>query len=110
VAKPNNIRDLELDKFLEDDNGDTAVNVSSANIENKLEEVLSALGVGAVRLDDVGAGVSYVGAAVAGASTASAVWQIKKIVESGNDITVTWADGNTNFDNVWNNRLSLTYL
>jgi hypothetical protein len=64
---------------------------------------------GAVRLDDAGSGVTYVGNAAAGASVAAAVWQIKKIVELNGDITITWADGNGQFDNVWNDRASLSY-
>lgn len=64
---------------------------------------------GAVRLDDAGGGVTYVGSAPAGSVTSDAVWQIKKIVESAGDITITWADGNGLFDNVWDSRGSLSY-
>lgn len=66
----------------------------------------------ATRIDDVStANVTYVGKAVVGASTASAVWQIKKIDESGTPATlvITWADGNSNFDNVMSNPSSLSY-
>jgi hypothetical protein len=52
----------------------------------------------------------YRGEAVAGTTESAASWRIKKIeFLAGNDIKVTWADGNTNFDNVWNDRASLTY-
>lgn len=64
---------------------------------------------GAVRLDDAGSGITYVGNAVAGAAVGDPVWQIKRIVESAGDITITWADGDSLFDNVWNDRASLTY-
>jgi hypothetical protein len=64
---------------------------------------------GAVRLDDAGSGVTYVGNAAAGSLTSAAVWQIKKIVELNGDITITWADANAQFDNIWDNRASLTY-
>lgn len=64
-----------------------------------------------VRLDDTStAGITYVGKAVVSSSEASAVWQIQKIDETGAVMTIKFADGNTNFDNVWNNRTSLTYL
>lgn len=63
----------------------------------------------AVRIDGVGGGVTYIGKAATGASTASAVWQIQRLTESGADTTVQWADGNGSFDNVWDNRASLTY-
>lgn len=51
----------------------------------------------------------YVGWAAAGTATSCALWRIKKIVISGEDITVTWADGDADFDNVWDDRASLSY-
>jgi len=62
----------------------------------------------AVRVDAVGT-ISYIGEALAGSATNAAAWRIKKLEEVGNDVTVTWADGNTNFDNIWDNHLTLTY-
>lgn len=53
--------------------------------------------------------VIYVGMAAKSAAAASAVWRIQKYSVSGAVITMTWADGNDLFDNVWNNRSSLTY-
>lgn len=62
-------------------------------------------------LDDVGGGISYIGYAVPGASTASAVWRVKKLQEfTDGDIVITWADGNDLFDNIWDNRLSLNFI
>lgn len=63
----------------------------------------------AVRIDGVGGGITYVGKAATGSATSSAVWQIQKITESGADTTIQWADGDNSFDNIWDNRLSLTY-
>jgi hypothetical protein len=64
----------------------------------------------AVIADDVTTGgVVYVGYADPGTPTSAAGWRIKKIQTSNYPIT-TWADGNTNFDNVYDNRVSLTYL
>lgn len=74
------------------------------------EETLA--GQFAIQLDDVSTtGVTYIGKAAIGSSASSAVWQIKKIDETGTpiDMVITWADGNANFDNIWSNRLSLTY-
>jgi hypothetical protein len=62
-----------------------------------------------LRLDDVGGGVSYIGEADPGTSLASALWRIKRITDVGKDTSIDWADGNGNFDNVWNNRLALAY-
>jgi hypothetical protein len=63
----------------------------------------------AYRKDDPGAGTVYEGDAEPGSASNAAVWRIKRTVTSGGSITVTWADGNGNFDNVWDNRASLSY-
>lgn len=53
---------------------------------------------------------SYFGIAAVGSAEASAVWRIKKMVFGlDGDVTVTWADGDDNFDNVWTNRAALSY-
>lgn len=60
-------------------------------------------------VDVVSDTVTYLGYAVAGSSEASAVWKIKKITTTGDDLAITHADGDTNFDNIWNDRLTLSY-
>ena len=53
---------------------------------------------------------AYLGQALPGALTSAPAWRIQKLVfNSGGDVTCTWADGNSNFDNVWDNRASLAY-
>jgi hypothetical protein len=47
----------------------------------------------------------YFGFAVPGSAIDSTVWRIKKITDS----SVTFADGNKNFDNAWTNRANLNY-
>lgn len=61
----------------------------------------------AARVDE-GATYTYIGEADAGALVAGAVWRIKRMTNA--DYTIVWADGNAAFDNVWNDRASLTYL
>ena len=53
----------------------------------------------------------YVGYAEPGSADASAVWQIQKLVyDSNNKIsTVRYADGDLKFNNIWDNRASLSY-
>lgn len=64
----------------------------------------------AMQYDDTGSGgISYQGWALAGTATSAASWRIRKIVQTGNDFAITWADGNTTMDNVWNNRAALSY-
>jgi hypothetical protein len=62
-----------------------------------------------VRIDNPSSSVTYVGEAGDAAVENSSVWRIKKIVCVSDTLTVTWADGNTNFDNNWTNRASLSY-
>lgn len=64
----------------------------------------------AVRYDDTEAGgVSYIGESLPGVLPAAAGWRIKRMVETGPDIVITWADGDSNFDNIWDNRAALSY-
>ena len=61
-----------------------------------------------LQVDSVGQ-TTYLGYATAGTSTSAGTWAIKKIVESGNDAVITWADGDKDYNNIWDNRLSLSY-
>lgn len=64
----------------------------------------------AIQYDDAGSGITYIGKASAGTATSAASWQIMKLDESSSpDFSITWADGNGSFDNVWNDRASLSY-
>jgi hypothetical protein len=58
----------------------------------------------AERVDDyTTANVTYVGKAATGSLTSAAVWQIRKIdVTTG--MSLTWADGDALFNNIWDNR------
>jgi hypothetical protein len=62
-----------------------------------------------VLVDEPDSSTAYVGEAALGSATSAAVWRIKRISVSGTVTTITWADGNENFDNVWDNRASLSY-
>lgn len=54
--------------------------------------------------------LAYLGQALPGTADSSAAWRIQKLTfGSGGDVTVEWADGDADFDNVWSNRASLTY-
>ena len=70
----------------------------------------------AVEVDDTGGSpnVIYKGEANPGSAAGAALWRIQQITITtdggGNDdIAILWADGDSNFDNIWNNRLSLSY-
>lgn len=51
----------------------------------------------------------YVGEASFGTSTASPFWRIKRLTNASGVLTLQWADGNDEYDNIWDNRASLTY-
>lgn len=70
----------------------------------------------AVQVDDTGGSpnVIYKGDANAGSGVAAAVWRIQQITVTtdggGNDdVGILWADGDTLFNNVWDDRLGLSY-
>lgn len=75
-------------------------------------ELLTGGSTSVTRVDDTTtANVTYIGKAVLTGSaiaTSSAVWQVQKVDETTGTV-VTWADGNNKYDNIWDNRASLTY-
>jgi hypothetical protein len=54
------------------------------------------------------AGISYLGKAKPGTAGSSALWQIRRIDETSG-VVILFADGNIDFDNVWDNREALSY-
>lgn len=60
-------------------------------------------------IDEASAAVTYVGRAVAGSATSAASWQISKYTLTGVVLAQTTADSDFLFNNVWDNRASLTY-
>lgn len=63
----------------------------------------------AVRIDTTTtASTVYIGKAKVGSSDADAVWQIAKL-DTSTGLSKTWADGNTHFDNIWNDIATITY-
>lgn len=64
----------------------------------------------AMRVDWNAAGTTcYIGWAAPGTATSAAAWRMKKLSLSGDDVTTEWADGDADYDNVWDNRSSLSY-
>lgn len=66
-------------------------------------------GTYSVRVDDATSTVSYVGESHTGTLPGSAGWRVKRITSSATLTTIEWADGDDNFDNIWDNRVSLNY-
>lgn len=62
-----------------------------------------------VELDVASATVSYIGEADPSAATSAAAWRVRRITKTGDDVSIRWADGDALFDNVWDDRASLSY-
>lgn len=62
-----------------------------------------------VLVDEVDANTTYVGEANHGTLSSANSWRIKKITVSGTVTTVAFADGDDDFNNVWDDRTSLSY-
>lgn len=63
----------------------------------------------AMELDVASATVTYFGEAEAGSATSGALWRIRKLTTTGDDLSIKWADGDALFNNVWDDRASLSY-
>lgn len=59
-------------------------------------------------LDDSVSPVLYMGWAAPGSLESEAKWRICK-ADTSSGVSMKYADGNTNFDNVWENRTELSY-
>lgn len=78
---------------------------------------IDSLGVGrvatpqlALRLaeNSLDSNILYIGHAIIGSLESDAVWRIKKL-DTTTGIVMEYADGNDRFDNVWDDRESLSY-
>ena len=60
---------------------------------------------------DASGNIIYIGFAKPGSSEDKPVWAIKKIEydDNGNLAAVKWAEGNNNFDKIWNDRTTYSY-
>jgi hypothetical protein len=88
--------------------GEVDTNVGAIQIaapsDNKTQRITYIAGTGGTNLPQ------YVGMARAGSAEGDAVWQIKKLIYSGNDcIQVLFCDGNAKYDNTWTNYASHSY-
>lgn len=61
-------------------------------------------------IDEASATVTYIGYAATKATTSQPQWQIVKIEISGTITTMKFANGSYSFNQIWDNRASLTYV
>lgn len=76
-------------------------NSESGEAYKKVQDVPEAM-----QVDDTGTYV-YIGTAIPGTSTSSGDWRIKRITSATG--TTVWADGDALYDNVWDDRATLSY-
>lgn len=82
-------------------NADGSINAITAGAAANANNVLMAY-----KASD--SNIIYIGEAANASSTGSPVWKITRL-DTTTLLAVTYADGNLNYDNVWDNRESLTY-
>jgi len=83
----------------------TLVEVMSVGVQGAAGDTIEY----AALVDDSNYPLTYVGNALPGSLPGSAVWQIRLVDESDEVLVVTFADGDSDFDNVWDDRESLIY-
>jgi len=97
MTLPSSRADREQGKFIEF-GGSVTVNAKEPDLTQKIENNASGQPI-------------YVGKAVPGSATSSAVWQIQKITYDGSGFLtdVQWGGGSSNFDQVWDDRAAGSY-
>jgi hypothetical protein len=63
-----------------------------------------------VRLDQVSDNLFYVGKALIGSVDSDSTWQIVKYTQTGTILKSEYANGSEEFNRVWNDRTTLTYV
>ena len=91
------------------DNSQVEVCIGDVIIKEVVEYLPEEDEVYDIEIDTSVAGVTYVGQAQPGTAKSTAAWRIKKITDSAGGSSVDWANGNAEFVNIWDNRLSYTY-
>ena len=66
----------------------------------------------ATKVDEANGSTTYIGEADIASDGTSAVWRIRRVIEdtaAGTISTITWCDGDSKFNNIWDNRGTLSY-
>jgi len=93
-----------------DDLGDPAVVDWAFNDDGSMIVDIGGGQVDQLEISDGNAdGYQYFGRAVTGSLTSAASWQIRRWNLTGFPIVTEYADGDSLYDNVWDNRTSLSY-
>lgn len=80
------------------------------DIQDDTDEVVIGMTAFAQEIDVFDPTTIYRGEAQPGTLTSAAAWRVRRFIEAPDgDISTKWADGDNSFDNIWDNRTSLTY-
>ena len=90
------------------------VNASDAIINPSTETTLAKqLAFNAITtimyVDEPDANTTYQGWAVGSTATSAANWMIRRVSKSGSITSILWADGDQLYNNIWDDRASLSY-
>lgn len=78
---------------------------------NGLKKNCSAVADEITIIDEVTPNITYIGKAAPGSLLSDPAWSVMRIDETVAKVAkILWADGNSNKDNIWNDRAILTYL
>lgn len=96
------------DQYIDSDNGDIYTKSAGTwNLQGNLSQVAQT-----IRTDTDGATPEtiYRGFALPGTLTNAPSWRMQRItIQADGDVSIVFADGNDNYDNIWDNRASLSY-
>jgi hypothetical protein len=90
--------------------GNTLPEITKEQHEGTLNAVRTYMVPKAMRIDTPNVTTKYIGEAPLGSIESDPVWRIQKIYTLGTVQFFTWADGNEEFDNIWEDRLTLDYV
>lgn len=85
------------------------INQQISQIAISVDAINSEIFIQASIVEQINQGEIYYGYALPGSVTFEPVWAIQKVTENKGISTYQWADGNKNFDNVWDDRGKLQY-
>lgn len=99
---------LDGDQYIDSDNGDIYTKQAGTwNLQGNMSEVAQT-----IRTDTDGASPEtiYRGKALPGTLTNASAWRCEEItIATDGDVSILFADGNDSYDNIWDNRASLSY-
>lgn len=101
---------VDGDQYIDTDNGDIYTKITGTwQLQGNIGAVALTTRTDTIDPDAIPE-VTYIGDALPGTATSSALWRIRRLtIQSDTDIEVLYADGNDSYDNIWDNRLSLSY-